>query len=135
MNKHIDLNNGWEFTETFSEEFLQGGGEGVTSVRLPHTFVETPYDYFDESSYQAVCGYRRTLTVPVEWTGKRILLTVDGAAHYAEVYLDGQMLAAHRSGYTAFRVNLSHAAPGDQHTAFPQPLEIILCWNLFISIR
>ena len=113
MNKHIDLNNGWEFTETFSEEFLQGGGEGVTSVRLPHTFVETPYDYFDESSYQAVCGYRRTLTVPVEWTGKRILLTVDGAAHYAEVYLDGQMLAAHRSGYTAFRVNLSHAAPGD----------------------
>ena len=72
MNKHIDLNNGWEFTETFSEEFLQGGGEGVTSVRLPHTFVETPYDYFDESSYQAVCGYRRTLTVPVEWTAPPI---------------------------------------------------------------
>ncbi len=113
MNKHIDLNNGWEFTRVFTPEFLQGGGEDVSVVRLPHTCAETPYDYFDESAYQMVCGYRRTLTVPEEWVGKRLILTVGGAAHYAEVYLDGEMLCEHRSGYTAFKVNLSHASIGD----------------------
>ena len=113
MNRHIDLNNGWEFTRQFSEEFLHGGGEDVTAVRLPHTCAETPYDYFDESVYQMVSGYRRTLTVPEEWAGKRLILTVGAAGHCAAVYLDGEMLAIHRSGYTAFRVNLSRARPGE----------------------
>ena len=113
MNKHIDLNNGWEFTRLFSEEFLQGGGEDVTTVRLPHTCAETPYDYFDESVYQMVSGYRRTLTVPEEWAGKRLILTVGAAGHCAAVYLDGEMLTIHRSGYTAFRVDLSRAQPGE----------------------
>ena len=113
MNKHIDLNNGWEFTRQFSEEFLQGGGEDVTTVRLPHTCAETPYDYFDESVYQMVSGYRRTLTVPEEWAGKRLILTVGAAGHCAAVYLDGEMLTIHRSGYTAFRVDLSRAQPGE----------------------
>ena len=113
MNKHIDLNNGWEFTRQFSEEFLRGGGEDVTTVRLPHTCAETPYDYFDESVYQMVSGYRRTLTVPEEWAGKRLILTVGAAGHCAAVYLDGEMLTIHRSGYTAFRVDLSRAQPGE----------------------
>ena len=113
MNRHIDLNNGWEFTRQFSEEFLQGGGEDVTTVRLPHTCAETPYDYFDESVYQMVSGYRRTLTVPEEWAGKRLILTVGAAGHCAAVYLDGEMLTIHRSGYTAFRVDLSRAQPGE----------------------
>ena len=58
MRQHIDLNRGWEFTEHF-EDF----SDPVT-VSLPHTCRETPYDYFDESAYQMVCGYRRRIAAP-----------------------------------------------------------------------
>ena len=71
----IALNNGWEFTEQFSQPFLNMEiMEGVVSVRLPHTCRQTPYDYFDEGIYQMVCGYRRKLAIPESWTGKRLFL-------------------------------------------------------------
>ena len=34
----------------------------------------------------------------------------DGAAHIATVFLNGQELATHRCGYTAFRVDITDAA-------------------------
>ena len=107
----IALNNGWEFTEQFSQPFLNMEiTEGVVSVRLPHTCRQTPYDYFDEGIYQMVCGYRRKLEIPEAWTGKRLFLTIGAAGHFAEVYLNGEKLTEHRCGYTAFRVELTDFA-------------------------
>ena len=58
MRERVDLNRDWEFTGNF-DDF-----SAAARVSLPHTCRETPYDYFDESVYQMVCGYRRTLAVP-----------------------------------------------------------------------
>ncbi len=107
MRERIDLNRGWEFTEDF-DDF-----SGARVVSLPHTCRETPYDYFDESVYQMVCGYRRTLRVPMDWKGRRVFLCVGAAGHEAEVFVDGKKLGEHRCGYTAFRVELTEAlTPG-----------------------
>ena len=115
MRQILDLNRGWEFTETFDDAFLHGeASERVVSVSLPHTCRETPYDYFDESVYQMVCGYRRKLTVPAEWADKRVFLCVGAAGHSAEVYLNGVKLAEHSCGYTAFRAELTAGlTPGE----------------------
>jgi beta-galactosidase len=116
VNKRIALNDGWEFTRSFTDAFLQPGSPADETVRLPHTCAETPYDYFDESVYQMVCGYRRTLAVPAEWADKCLLLTVGAAGHMAEVFRDGEKLAEHRCGYTAFTVDLTdRALPGREH--------------------
>ena len=116
MDKRIYLNDGWEFTGSWDEAFLQPGGPAGQIVRLPHTCAETPYDYFDESAYQMVCGYRRVLNVPAEWEDKCLLLTIGAAGHFAEVFLDGEKLAEHRCGYTAFTVDLTgRAKPGQTH--------------------
>ena len=114
MTQKISLNHAWEFTERFDDVFLRGGtAEGLRTVELPHTCRETPYDYFDESLYQMDCGYRRLLTVPKEWAGKRVFLCVGAAGHRSEVYLDGKKLYEHRCGYTAFRVELTEGlSPG-----------------------
>ncbi|MBQ1805250.1 MAG: hypothetical protein II010_05020, partial [Oscillospiraceae bacterium] len=69
MTERIALNRAWEFTEHWDDAFLRGEGLGVVPVELPHTCRQTPYDYFDESIYQMVCGYRRTLHVPEAWRG------------------------------------------------------------------
>ena len=117
MNQRIHLNNGWEFAEVFTEAALTDPHAGdFVSVRLPHTCAETPYDYFDESVYQMDCLYRRELTVPAEWAGKCLLLTIGAAGHFARVYLDGELLSEHRCGYTAFTVDLTgRAKPGRTH--------------------
>ena len=39
--------------------------------------------------------------------GKKILLTIDGAAHDAEVYWNGKKVGEHRCGYTAFTMDVS----------------------------
>ena len=107
MTERIDLNRDWEFTEDFADF------SGARTVSLPHTCRETPYDYFDESVYQMVCGYRRRIAVPAEWAGRRVFLCVGAAGHGAEVFVDGVKLGEHHCGYTAFRVELTEAlAPG-----------------------
>ena len=68
MRERIDLNRDWLFTEDH-EDF-----SGAVRVSLPHTCRETPYDYFDESAYQMVCAYRRTIDAPEAWAGKRVFL-------------------------------------------------------------
>ncbi|MBR1758199.1 MAG: glycoside hydrolase family 2 protein [Lachnospiraceae bacterium] len=105
----IYLNDDWKFTTTFIPQMCEAAFDdsALASVRLPHTMVEVPFHYFDESAYQVTGGYRRILHAPADWAGKHVLLTIDGAAHYAEVFLNGVKIASHANGYTAFTVDLA----------------------------
>ena len=108
MYKKILLNDGWEFTEKWSEGFLKGAfSQDIQKVRLPHTVKETPYDYFDESVYQMEAGYRRELSVPEEWKGKALLLTFGAVGHSAYVYVNDVFVCEHHTGYTAFSVDIA----------------------------
>lgn len=109
IHKRIPFNDGWKFHETFDETMLQPAFDdaGFSSVRLPHTVKETPFDYFDESVYQMVSCYRKRFAVPADWEGKHVALTFEGAAHEASVYVNGTFAATHACGYTAFTVDLS----------------------------
>ena len=110
MRQRIDCNFDWEFTQRFCTAFARGDALADTvRVSLPHTCAETPYDYFDEHIYQMDCGYRRRIDVPEAWRGKRVWLNVGAAGHAAEVFVNGEKLAAHACGYTAFRVELTQA--------------------------
>ncbi len=115
MRKRIDLNYEWEFTEIWNTEFLEGKKMEAETVCLPHTCKEVPFHYFDETLYQMHCGYRRVIKAPVEWKTKRVILTIGAAGHYAEVYLNGEKLAEHGCGYTAFSVELDKLRYGEDN--------------------
>ena len=102
----ICICNNWEFTPHWSEAFQAGLGE-AEGVRLPHTVKEVPLHYAGPEDYEMVCGYRRRLSIPEEYRGKRLFLRFDGAAHIATVYLNGVECAVHRCGYTAFRAEIT----------------------------
>lgn len=102
----ISICSGWEFTEQWSEAFLRGEQEG-TKVRLPHNVKELPLHYAGPQDYEMICGYRRSLELPADCAGKRLFLQFDGAAHIATVYVNGVECAHHRSGYTAFRAEIT----------------------------
>ena len=103
------LNNGWEFTPEWNEDFARGEGP-AENVRLPHTSGEIPLHYAAPEHYARVCGYRRDLFVPEELRGKRLFLQFDGAGHIATVFCNGAELYTHRCGYTSFRVEITAAA-------------------------
>ena len=105
----ISLCNNWEFIRNWDGSFARGEGTGEP-VRLPHTVQELPLHYADHNSYQMRCTYRRKLSITEDMQGKRLFLQFDGAAHIATVCLNGQELATHRCGYTAFRVEITEAA-------------------------
>ncbi|MBO5155061.1 MAG: glycoside hydrolase family 2 protein [Eubacterium sp.] len=109
MRERIYLNNGWKFSESYDEAmcFDTFDESGMENVRIPHTCKELPYHYFDESLYQMVSGYRRSFVAPESWKGQRIVLTFDGVAHDSEVFLNGEKVAEHHCGYTAFSSDIS----------------------------
>ena len=105
MRQYIDSD--WFFTEDFTKELLSKGVKSLTPIRIPHTVKETPFHYFDESEYQMVSGYKRILKAPNDWKNKSVVITFDGVAHDAEVFLNGESVGMHHSGYTAFSIDIS----------------------------
>ena len=111
----IYINNDWLFATDFKEEYIFGNiGEGMTRARIPHTTKELPFNYFSEEEYQMLCTYRKVIFAPSDWSNKRVILTFDGAAHYAEVFLNGEKIGEHYSGYTAFSLELSDKLKFDE---------------------
>ena len=102
------INKNWQFVSEFHDELLQNENwDNAQLVTLPHTVKQTPFHYFDESEYQMLSAYHYALEVPELWKGKSVLLTFEGAAHVAEVYLNGQKVGQHGCGYTAFTMKLN----------------------------
>lgn len=108
MKDRIYMNNGWEFSPSFDEKMLSVKFKGkLEQIRLPHTVAETPFNSFDESSYQKLSFYRKLFKTEKSWAGKKVLLTIEGAAHRCEVFINGTSAATHSCGYTAFTVDLT----------------------------
>ena len=102
----VSICSGWEFSGHWSDDFLRG--EGVYPVvDLPHNVKEISLHYASPSDYEGIYGYRRVLEADAEMLGKRVFLQLDGAAHIAQVYLNGKLLSEHRCGYTSFRTELT----------------------------
>ena len=99
MRSTTDFNDNWLF-------------EGRDTVRLPHTAVELPYSYFDETSYQRGFTYEKSFEAGPDWGRDEVWLRFDAAMADARVFLDGVEIAAHRDGYTPFTARLTGIAPG-----------------------
>ena len=107
--ERLFLNNDWLFSENFTEDMIDAkfNAASMTKVRIPHTVKETPLHYFDEKEYQMVSGYIRTVDIPAEWKDKALILTFEGVAHEAEVFINGTSVMKHSCGYTAFSADIS----------------------------
>ncbi len=108
----IFINDDWLFTRKFDSKLIQPKAKktdfkDAEIVRIPHSFVKTPYNYFDESVYQMQGGYRKEFKTEKAWAGKKVFVNFDGAAHQASVYFNGKLLGVHNSGYTAFKFDIT----------------------------
>ena len=106
MRSVESVNAGWTFHEGFDERLCTEPARGQ-SVRLPHTAVELPLNYFDESVYQREFTYQKLLEWRPDFENREVFLVFDGAMADAAVYLNGELVASHRDGYTPFEARLT----------------------------
>ncbi len=113
MRIYDRFNASWTFAEGFDRARSGAPIQGET-VRLPHTAVELPYNYFDETRYQKAFTYQKGIAWDEAFAGKEVSLVFDGAMADSEVFLNGAPVTAHKDGYTPFEARLTeHLQPGD----------------------
>ena len=56
-----------------------------------------------------VTWYRKHFSLPQDWHGSAIWLYFEGVFHHTSVYLNGEKLTYHDSGYTSFYVRIDNA--------------------------
>ncbi len=96
------FNNDWKFLS--AADTLAAKDVDWKPVTIPHTWNLDAYEKRDYK--RGKCWYRKSFTIPHSFRNKEIYLRFDAVNSYAEVYLNGQLLATHSGGYSAFNVLL-----------------------------
>lgn len=85
--------------------------EGYTEISLPHTW--NAKDAQQTKNYRREGGwYRKDFIFTSKQVARRLYLRFDAAGHSAKVYCNGDLLATHVGGYSAFTVELTNAQAG-----------------------
>jgi beta-glucuronidase len=87
-------------------------GSGWDRVTVPHAWPTDPrYDY------TGTAWYRRTFTVPAEWTGQHLRLAFGAVFQRSFVWVNGHPVGEHEGGYTPFTLDVTaHLRPGEENT-------------------
>ena len=146
MRKKTVLKDGWRFLKhdmpvgTAMEYAARG--EAVT---VPHTWNAADGQDGGNDYHRGRCWYVRELS-PEECAGERLFLEINGAAMSAEVYLNGEKIAEHRGGYSAFRAELTEKLAekntlaisvdnSDNDTVYPQKADFTFYGGLYRSVN
>ncbi|MCQ2498818.1 MAG: glycoside hydrolase family 2 protein [Lachnospiraceae bacterium] len=76
-------------------------------VDIPHSFNDLTMNYCNEKDYQAVGIYEKIIPYSEAYDGKKVVLTIDGAAHESVLSVNGKAFEPHRCGYTAASYDIS----------------------------
>ena len=143
MRSTISINQGWKFIKTADNvvHAMQQVGEAVP---LPHTWNAQDGQDGGNNYHRGTCWYIRELEKPV--TDGEVYLEVNGAAMTAVIYLNGQKLAVHTGGFSAFRVNLTEHLKAkntlaisvdnsDNDTVYPQKADFTFYGGIYRNVN
>ena len=131
------LNSGWTF---------RGKDEKPVPVTLPHTWNSIDGQDGGNDYYRGTCEYTRKLAIAKPADGSRVYLQFDGAAMTAHVTLNGEEIAVHEGGFSAFRVDITDHLTGEdtlrvlvdngknQHV-YPQQADFTFYGGLYRSVK
>ncbi len=87
-------------------------------VDPPRVTSEPPKDYTAYHDRNPVGSYRRSFTVPAQWSGKRLYLHFAGAKSAIRVWVNGQMVGYSQGGRLPAEFDITDAAkPGENELA------------------
>lgn len=113
------LNGTWQFEiDAGDSGYARGLHERDLSGQITVPFCpESTLSGIGTVDFMAAVWYRRTVTIPQEWSGRRVLLHFGAVDYDATVWVNGQELVRHRGGFSPFSCDLDGiAAPGEDAT-------------------
>ncbi len=105
----VNLNGPWEFAG------VEAGAQPVFGKKLDER-ITVPYPV--ESLLSGIerreehMFYRKLITVPRDWSGKRIKLNFGAVDYKTSVWVNGTLVTEHTGGYTAFTADITDALRG-----------------------
>lgn len=110
----LTLNGEWQFEIDTADSGLE---RGLRTRDLSGTIL-VPFAPESEASGVAVTDfleavwYRRTVSVPQDWAGRRVLLHFGAVDHDATVWVNDVEVVRHRGGFTSFEADITDALGG-----------------------
>lgn len=112
----LNFNEGWKFNKGDVSNGQSTGynDSGWSGVTLPHDW--SIYNTFNKSSAAGAGGgyldggigwYRKTFTIPSDYTGKKVFIEFDGAYMNSQVWINGTLLGTRPYGYSSFEYDLT----------------------------
>ncbi|WP_144660078.1 glycoside hydrolase family 2 protein [Paenarthrobacter nicotinovorans] len=111
----LNLNGTWDFEIDAGDSGLERGltHRGLNSEILVPFAPESALSGVENVDFMEAVWYRRTVTIPQDWAGLKVLLHFGAVDHDATVWVNGVEVARHRGGFTPFTADLSDVAePG-----------------------
>ncbi|HAU38393.1 MAG TPA: beta-galactosidase [Phycisphaerales bacterium] len=110
------LNGPWQFEIDAGDSGLE---RGLRDRPLRDTITvpfcpESPLSGIGCADFLNAVWYRREVTVPDAWKGRRVLLHFQAVDYDATVWVNGVEVGRHRGGWTGFSCDLSGLAEGGQ---------------------
>jgi beta-galactosidase/beta-glucuronidase len=108
------LNGEWQFEpDTGDSGEARGLRDRPLSGRIVVPFCpESPLSGIGQSDFCAAVWYRRAVSVPPAWAGRRVRLHFGAVDYEATVWVDDAEVARHTGGFTPFAVTLPEAITG-----------------------
>ena len=113
------LNGEWQFEVDQGDSGIHRGLlERELSDRITVPFCpESKLSGIENHDYYNAVWYRRNVTIPAEWTDKRVLLHFQAVDCDSTVWVNGEEVGRHRGGFSPFSCDLNGVAgPGDDIT-------------------
>jgi hypothetical protein len=118
----LNLNGVWRFATDAGDKGEKTGWE-KGAADFPES-VTVPFPWGSKlsgvSSQAEIAWYRRPITIPKEWKGKRVFLVVGASNWLTKGWIDGKPLGRHQGGYLPFEFELTDSA------AFGREQQIVL---------
>jgi hypothetical protein len=107
--KWLNLNGIWQFQPASSANEALPEGDLSREILVPFP-VESALSGIMEH-YENV-WYRRTFTVPADWTGQQVLLHFGAVDYACEVFVNGESAGTHEGGYDPFSFDITSKLTG-----------------------
>ncbi|WP_420593840.1 AbfB domain-containing protein [Deinococcus sp.] len=110
--KWLNLNGQWDYTGGRNAPSAQNPPQTAPALANAPERIRVPYP--PESFLSGIrrsndlnSWYKRTFTVPSDWSGQRVLLNFGAVDREAVVYVNGQQVGRHSGGYDAFSFDVT----------------------------
>lgn len=113
----LSLNGSWKFNSSPSDDFLKKGSsvseDNWSAIVVPGEWAMQGF----EVDSAAFGGYRREFNIPLDWSGKSVIIRFDGVASESKIWINGKLIGGHLGGLTPFEFDITeHVVAGERAT-------------------